>query len=315
MNDRLEKLPEVAARQLGGLEAGPTLLCKIKLEAAENAHPRRRMNLRPVLAVCAALVLCVGAVMSMDGGNGPVAVDSDMPNVMDSRAAGSETVPTDEPRTAADVPKGAISMSAGRRTGAGSLFAQSDNASFPLVTLGGATYRLLESPDGITETLLGETLGTVSEFNIEPALGSGGVVSNVVSLGESIYAVGDMDGALVAAKVNDALRVFQRVSYAGTAVIGRETLADTLCDPADVEWIELDGMGRVSDAEQAMALMETLLEYADYQSTAFSGSTSMRVGLKNGLVLQLMTDDDSVSACGTWSCPDFFEAFAESVAQ
>ena len=42
MNDRLEKLPEIASRQLGGLEATPTLLCKIKLEAAEEKAPRRR---------------------------------------------------------------------------------------------------------------------------------------------------------------------------------------------------------------------------------------------------------------------------------
>ena len=188
---------------------------------------------------------------------------------------------------------------------------QGSDAGFPLITLNGATYRMLESPDGLSASLLGEELGAVSEFNIEPALGSGGVVSNVVSLGESIYAVGDMNGALVAAKVNDALRVFQRVSYAGTAVIGAETLADTLCAPGDAAWIEVSGIGRVDDAAVVQELMETLLTCADYEGTSLSGSTSMQVGLTNGLVLQLLVGEDTVSACGTWSCPDFFEAFEE----
>ena len=39
----------------------------------------------------------------------------------------------------------------------------------------------------------------------------------------------------------------------------------------------------------------------------------IRLTGQNGLTLQLLTGDDSVSACGTWSCPDFFEAFAEAV--
>jgi len=58
--------------------------------------------------------------------------------------------------------------------------------------------------------------------------------------------------------------------------------------------------------------MELLLEYADYVGTGMSGTDSMQIGLTNGLTLQLMTGDDSVSACGSWSCPDFFEAFAEA---
>lgn len=61
---RLEQLPEVANRQLGGLTATSTLLAKAKLRAAEMRQPRRRgISWRPALAVCAALVLCVGAAL------------------------------------------------------------------------------------------------------------------------------------------------------------------------------------------------------------------------------------------------------------
>jgi len=112
--------------------------------------------------------------------------------------------------------------------------------------------------------------------------------------------------------VEGSLRVFQRVSYAGTAIIGSETLGDTLCSADAVKWIEVEGMGRVDDQALARELMTTLLEYADYIGTGMSGSDSMQIGLTNGLTLQMLAGEDSVSACGSWSCPDFFEAFAEA---
>ena len=309
---RLEHLPEITARQLGGLEATPTLLAKIKLEAAEHASPRRGMTmLRPVMAICAALVLCLCLSTLLDDG-APVR-PGEMPNVMDSHSAGTAVRSAPEPAVAADMPAGAITMSAGVRGTAQTLFAAGSGNSFPLITLNGATYRMLHTPDALSQSLLGESLGTVTEFNVEPALGSGGVVSNAVSVGDSVCGVSGMQGALVAAPVDGALRVFQRVSYAGKAVIGDETLADTLCRAHMVEWIEVEGMGRVDDAGMAQYLMGTLLDFAQYEAVGMSGSGSMQIGLNNGLVLQLMVGDDTVSACGTWSCPDFFEAFAEAV--
>ena len=309
---RLEQLPSIAQKQLGGLEADMTLLCKIRIEAAEKKQkPARAAVLRPVLAVCAALVICVGAVMSMDLGGQDTQTPVTTAQVLDSHSAGDVPAPAAMVRTA-EVPKGSITMSAGMKRQAGSLFSQSESASFPLITLQGATYRMLEEPEVLPADLLGADMGAVSEFNVEPALGSGGVVSNVVACGETVYAVQDLGGALVAANVDGVLRAFQRVSYAGGAVMGAETLADTLCASDDVAWIELEGVGR-AEGEQAQELMATLLDCADYQNTAFSGSTSMQIGLSCGLTLQLMTAEDSVSACGTWSCPDFFEAFASAV--
>ena len=308
---RLERLPQIASRQLGGLEADSTLWAKARLQAAQaHSRPAGRTMLRPALAMCAALVVLIGAVAAMDGG---VDVPQLLPqqNVLDSHSAGTQSQPTQEPAALGDVPAGSISMSAGVRRRAQTLFEENTGASFPLITLKDATYRMLAAPAGISSALLGSELGRVSEFNIEPALGSGGVVSNVVSLDEPVYAIDGMDGALVCASVNGSLRVFQRVSYAGTAIIGRETLGNTLCASGQVEWIEVDGMGRL-EGDKARQAMQVLLDYADYQGTALSGSGSMQVGLVNGLTLQLMTGEDTVSACGTWSCPDFFETFAQA---
>ena len=309
---RLEDLPQIAQRQMGGLEATPTLLAKIKLEAAEKAQPRKAPLLRPVIALCAALVLCVGAVAALRGADAPLSQLA-QPRVMDSHSAGMENAPTEEPRVRSDVPAGSISMSAGVRRSADTLFAEFGSASFPLITLGGATYRMLVSPDAISPALLGNELGSVTEFTIEPALGGSGVVSNVVSRGEKVHAISGMDGALVAAPVEGSLRVFQRVGYAGKAVIGAETLGDTLCSPDEVKWIEISGMGRVDDKAAAGELMRTLLDYADYIGTATGSGQSMQIGLTNGLTLQLLAGEDAVSACGSWSCPDFFEAFAEAI--
>ena len=310
---RLEQLPDIASRQLGGLEATPTLMAKIKLQAVESKQPRSwSAYLRPAVAVCAALVLCVGAVMTLSPETNDHLLPRATENVLDSHSAGLQAVVTASPRTA-DVPHGSITMSAAVQRANGTLFAAGDSAAFPLVTLGNATSRLLETPSSISSALLGEALGTVSEFNVEPALSTGGTVSNIIACGETVYAIGDMGSALVAARVDDHLRVFQRVSYAGTAIIGSETLADTLCAPEDVVWIDIAGIGRVEDPSAVLALMNNLYDGAEYTGTAFSSGASMQLGLSNGLVLQLMAGDDTVSACGMWSCPDFFEAFALAI--
>ncbi len=311
---RLKDLPEIAARQLGGLEATPKILAKAKLQAAEMHAPHQRSAaLKPVLAICTALVLCVGAAMwTLNNTRTPDGGSDVTQSMLDSRAAGDATVPTEAPRTSGDVPVGSISMSVGGQSVTETLFAQGAGGSFPLITMNGATYRMLQSPSGISSGLLGDTLGEISEFNVEPALGSSGIVSNVAALGETVYAVSGMNGALVAANVEGTTRVFQRVSYAGTAIIGSESLRDTLCDPVDVEWIELSGYGRLTDTATAQSLIGTLLDGADYLSTGMSGSGSLQIGLKNGLTLQLLVGDETVSACGTWSCPDFFEAVADA---
>ena len=201
---RLENLSEIANRQLGGLEASPTLLAKINLEAAEKKQPRSiRAVMRPMVAVCAALVLCVGAVLTItqeDSIPGLPAND----NVLHSRSAGMQALPTEQPRTAGDVPHGSISMSAASTRADSTLFAPEGSNTFPLISLNGATYRMLTAPDALSSALLGETLGTVTEFNIEPALSAGGVVSNAVSLGENVYAIGNSGSALVAANANGA---------------------------------------------------------------------------------------------------------------
>ena len=41
--------------------------------------------------------------------------------------------------------------------------------------------------------------------------------------------------------------------------------------------------------------------------------TADMIQLKNGVVLQLAVNGERVIACGTWACPEFFDAFQEAL--
>ena len=72
--------------------------------------------------------------------------------------------------------------------------------------------------------------------------------------------------------------------------------------------------GTVTDPAEAQQLMGILLQNASLtRSGASETGSSLLIGLQNGLVLQMSVRDESLMACGTWSCPAFFEAFEAAV--
>ena len=314
--NHLEALPRIADRQLGGLKAEQDLKVKILCAASQTqAAPVHRGGVRwqPVLAGCCAfaLCLCVGliAYFGSDGAQPVSPVPS--ASVLDSQPAGdANNAPV--ARALLDVPSGSISMSGGTDTPAfASLFESEKSGNFPLLMVDGAAYRMLKSPKSLNQSLVGESLGTVSEYTLEPALSGGGIVSNSASQGETVYAVSGMQGAMVTANVDGKMRVYQRVSFSGTAVLGSEGLADTLSSSSQVTGLTLSGVGSISDAATAQSLMDTLLSNAVFagSNANFGAKQSLQITLQNGLTLQMMVGDDTVSACGMWSCPEFFEAF------
>ena len=317
----IENLREIAESQLGGLRATPKMLGEIKRSAAlrDGVRPaKRRVGARALpLAICAVLLLCAG-VMTQVGDGLPAGSPVPSASVLDSQPAGSAAEYMASQNTVKqallDIPSGTISLG-GEQTEYRNLFAIGTGGNFPLVSVDGATYRMMQTPSSIGESLLGGAWGQVTEYTTEPALSSGGIVSNTVLQGETVYKIRGMDGAMAAAWVGGSLRVFQRVSFAGSAIIGSESLRDTLCDPRDVLAMELSETGTVGDAATARKLMGTLLESAVYQSASVSsgGTKSLLIHLQNGLTLQLMAGEDTVSACGIWSCPEFFEEFKDSI--
>jgi hypothetical protein len=319
---RLDHLPDIAARGLGGLNADARLLGQIRLAAAGSAA-KRRVRWQPVLLYCAAVAVFVAAALW----GAPLLRLRNLPGtqpsieVLGSSAAGGDPQAGDEYWAVAQGGAAGNVQAGGGAADAGSfrnLFAPERGGNFPLLMVDGAAYRMLISPTNMKNSLLGVSLGEVSEYTLEPALSTGGgIVSNIVNAGETVYAVKGMQGAMAAGYVKGGLRVFQRVSFAGTALLGSETLADTLTGASAVTAMELTGVGIVDDATTARALMQTLLDNATYGSASVGGgeTRSLLIALANGLLMQLMVGDDTVSACGTWSCPEFFEAYALAVAE
>lgn len=314
----LEHLPQIAEKSLGGLKADARLLGQIKLAAARE--PQRRVRWQPMMAGAAALALCVFlGVWVLPTALDPWLKDRQPSNeVLSSGAAGGEVGQGESLWVRAMQANGGVSVSGAADAPATyrNLFSPERSGNFPLVLINGAAYRMLISPTNMKDGLLGKSIGEVTEYTLEPALSTGdGVVSNIVSAGETIYAVQGLEGSMIAAYVKGGLRAFQRVSFAGASLLGSETLADTLAGAAHVTAMELTDGGIIDDAAAAQALMQVLLDNAVYESAAVgSGDTrSLLIALDNGLLMQLMVGDDTVSACGTWSCPEFFEAYAAAI--
>lgn len=303
---RPEQLPEAAQRGLAGLTAGQNLKYRILHEAARGAQPRRRMPAW-VPVVCCGLVLALAAAFALPALNAP---QKETDQLISSQPAGSATQAPQ--RTAqGGIVGGSITANQGAPDYR-SIWESGTSGSFPLLGVKGSYYRLLSSPDSVDGSLLGASLGTVEEYTTEPALsGTDVVLSNLCAPGTEVYEISGMGGTLVAAQVNGVTRAFQRVSFNGAALNGRESLSDTLQISGHVTMLELSGVGTVSDADAADALVSTLLRNASYESSgSVSASQSLLIALDNGLTIQLAVKNDKLSACGTWSCPEFFEAFA-----
>ena len=308
VEERLHTLPEIAEQS--GLTADEQLKRKILRAAREKQQPRRAFAPRLAAALCAAAVL-IGAVAfalpSLRGG-GPSPTDTIL---IESHPAGSVTVGD---KTALDVPAGSITIRASKNPSYRSIWAPMSGGNFPLIGVNGRYYRLLTNPTSISGSLLGQSLGTVDTFTSEPALaGKNGICSNVVAQGETVYAVSGMNGAMAAANVNGQMRVFQRVSFGDNALVGKETLADTLKASNPVA-LELSGVGTVNDASAAQRLVSILVKNASFLRAGGSETNqSLLIQLQNGIVLQMAVNGERLIACGTWACPEFFEAFQEAM--
>lgn len=325
---RLENLPDITGEMLGGLHATEQMKAGILRDGAAirqggkgvyRAHgwaktaDVRRFAPRIALALTCALVVLLGITVGV-----PMLMKNPAGDMRITTQTGGDTVspaPLGQDSALLDVPRGSVNISQRDKPGYRGIWAAASGGNFPLLSVDGRYYRLLTNPTALGSDLQGAALGAVSTFTSEPSLASDGIVSNIVAQGETVYAVQGMSGALVAAQVNGEMRAFQRVSFGNNALKGGEGLGDTLC-AGKVIALELTGVGTVTDSETAKALYDTLLNNATLsRSGASETNTSLLIQLSNGITLQMAVRDESVMACGTWSCPEFFEAFAAAVGQ
>lgn len=307
----LRDLPSDADKALDGLYATPFL--KARIDRAAEA--KKRGHGIPALpkwapALCCCVLVLVIALVALPGG-------SSQPGTLINSATLGQ--PTEAPAgvLTADLRNGDISISASpAKPGYRNIWSEAHNGSFPLIGIQGKYYRMLTNPNTVDASLLGAQIAEIEEFTTEPSLsGADAVLSNAADFGTAVYEVsGTPSSALVAAEVNGRMRLFQRVSFNGNALRGKEKLDNTLAASNQVIGMELSGVGTVTDPAACQALTETLLDYASYESSgSISSRQALLIELNNGLVLQLAVKGDNLAGCGVWSCPEFFEAFEASL--
>jgi hypothetical protein len=302
----LEKLPLIAQECLGGLRAGEPLHQRILQPHA--AQKRRGLPVRALALACSLIfVLGLGAA----GLNSLLNRSQDIPPI-NTLAAGK--LPEGTRTTALDVPRGSITLNTSGSTPSYiGVWTGSTGANFPLVRADGRYYRLLQNPTEIDQSMLGQSLGSVSVYTDEPALDhSSAVISNAAAAGSAVHTLSGMDGTAVAAQVDGKLRVFQRVSFGGAALIGQESLRHTLS--GQVTGLQLSDVGIVIEQNKVSELMNTLFSTAVYQGPATRATDqALLIQYANGIVLQMAVKGSSLIACGTWSAPDFIAAFEAAV--
>lgn len=299
---QLEQLSQTGDRALSGLEADRHLMLRIERAAAQPPQPRKRKVWVPALACAMALVVCVAVTV-------PMLRQPRQDNLITSQAAGNG--PVGNERALLNMSEDSVSIGQNGNVPAYRSIWEEGSGSFPLIGAQGRYYRMLTTPGSVSDSLLGTSLGTVAEFTTEPSLSGGDVMlSNAAAFGTEVYEISGMGGTLVAAEVDGSMRLFQRVSFNGNALRGSEVLDDTLQISGHIASMELSDVGVITDADACEELLSTLLDCATYESSGtVSGRQSLLIGLDNGLTVQLAVRDDNLSACGTWSCPEFFEAF------
>ena len=301
----LTGLGPIADEMLAGLHTDPGMRGRILAAARQAQAPKRRVmrGLAPALCCAALAIACVGA-WNMQRTDEPATAR------IDTIAAGDGTVAIASQTQVADLGDGAkVSAAVPKNT---SLFATAEN-DIPLVTVNGAVYRMLTTPESLSSSLRGDEVGQIAEACAEPSLATAeqlsAGLSNVAAQGASVYAVKGVSSATaVAAEVDGQLRVFQRVSYAGRGP-GGLGLEDTFSVRGQVKRLELSGVGALT-GDAANAAIDVLLDHAVLKSAdATARRQTLTVTLDSGLRLQLGVSGDTLCCCGGWSCPEFFEAF------
>ena len=288
---RLTQLPEVAQECLGGLTADERLYQKILHGGPAPVKRVRPMTRALAFAFSLVFLLGIGA-LSMNFWN-----IGGVPSLRTQTAGG---LPEGGQQAAFDVPRGSITLA-----GQGvvpkyvGVWAHGSGGNFPLVRVDGRYYRLLQNPTSIGNNLLGSVVGTVGVYTDEP------------SLDTQVYALSGMGGSAVAGQVDGALRVFQRVSYSGNALVGGEGLADTL--RGSVTGLQLSGVGSITDQGTVDSLMNKLLSSGYQGASGRATDQALLIRYDNGIVLQMALRDSRLSACGSWDAGEFLEAFKAAV--
>ena len=307
---QLRNLPDTVNQSLAGLTAGTELNNRIQMAVRDSRASRQKKSF-PLRRFVSVAGVCAVAVALFVGLSPLLASPANAPLIQSSPLGDK---PTATERTLrADLTGSDVSI--GQKQSVPSYrnlwSSSSDGSTFPLIGVNGSYYRMMTSPRSVSSSLLGASLGTIAEYTTEPSLsGTNVILSNKAAVGTEVYGISGMSSTFVAAEVDGQIRLFQRVSFNGNALKGSETLADVMQLSGHVASIELSGVGTITDTSVCADLISLLLNDATYESSgSLSAKQSLLIELDNGLVYQFTVKNDKIASCGTWSCPEFFEAF------
>ena len=300
---RVEDLREIANETLSGLEAGPALRHRIMSAQAPTA--KRKLPVRGLaIAISFALVLAVVIPLSLNGQKGvipgelnqaPGSVAPDF-NVV---SAGKDGVHNET----ASLKGAQVTVTNKNKDNPYSLWDKNG-----LIRWDGRYYRLIKDvrPDA---SALGGIVTTIQAQVGDPTTSFEAVVSKDMEVGTNVYSLnGISDRALIVCNGSDGLRLYQRISLAGSGLLDSERFADVMPDASRVTAISLTGQD-VIQGDEARRLYSILLSCA--QSDGNGSVTAERVliiTLDNGAAIQLSVKGSRVGGCGVWNCSDFFEA-------
>ena len=300
---KLDQLSQIADRALAGLEAGPELRLRIQMEAIRREKRRKTFVAagRVAAVACCAVLLFAILLFPQDRG-GEISV----PHIT-SLPMGDVSASPEEERSEAI--RGEASISGTRQRGDSGIWAETGDGTFPLIGLKGTYYRQMTVAVSLSGDQLTE-VGKVDEYTTEPSLSDLSIISsNCVNAGGTVYTVRGMESTFLVAETGGERRLFQRISFNGKALARNETLASSLQVSGHILSMSLTGRGTVR-GEAAEKLFAGLLQDASFESSgSLTTDTVLTISLDNGLSAQMMVRDDRLSACGIWSCPEFFDAF------
>ena len=194
---RLENLPEIADDMLGGLHASQALKEDILRDAQlEMQGQKVRRNTpwqkkkgsarRPALRAAAAFACMALVITGVLLAPGVKSRQEQKKALIDTQIAGEGTVLSGGQSIALDMPRGSVVISQRSQPGYRGIWEPAQDANFPLVCVDGRYYRMMSNPTALGSSLQGEALGRVDTFTSEPALASGGIVSNIVPQDETV---------------------------------------------------------------------------------------------------------------------------------
>lgn len=310
----LEKLPAISESVLHGLQADDSLKQKILYKAANSDIKKTRSYFRYIPAVCCAVTLILVSFIFLKTINSSVNPE---PPTISTIASGSPRVITPVSlHTVTDIGEKAFNTEnvyiAASDVSSG-IWSRSHNGYFPLVLINDKAYRLISDEYSVIGSAdLDGLVGSVRVCSAEPGIEKAdGILSNILESDTNIYNIKGTNQSLIAAAFNQKIMVFQRAGFNGKSIINNEQFKDTVVPPDAVNSLDIPGYGLFSDEETVKRLYNILYEHAVFENSgSVTGNEYLIIGLKNGLSEQLAVKGNKLYACGTWSCPEFWDEVA-----